>query len=100
MVYSLSVSGVIDRLVVLNSSPYWGQVNSSYVFSLGSLGGFSSVSWTIVAGSLPPGLTLAANGAITGTPTTAGTYSFTARATDSGNPPQTDSANLSILINP
>jgi hypothetical protein len=100
MVYSLSVSGAIDKLIALNSSPNWGQVNGPYVFSLVSVGGFGSVSWTIVSGSLPPGLTMATNGLISGTPTTAGTYSFTARATDSGNPQQTASVNLSIQINP
>jgi large repetitive protein len=48
---------------------------------------------------LPPGLTLnSATGTISGTPTNNGTYSFTARVTDSGNPAQTDTQALSIRI--
>src|SRR5207342_744656 len=52
-------------------------------------------------GSLPAGLTLtAATGAISGTPTTAGTSSFTVKVTDSGSPATTASANLSITVAP
>lgn len=40
-------------------------------------GNVSSVtSWTVSSGALPPGMTLGSNGAISGTPTTAGPYSF------------------------
>ena len=39
------------------------------------------VRWSLASGSLPAGLTLDANGAITGTPTATGTASFNVRAT-------------------
>ncbi len=39
----------------------------------------SSEVWTVVVGPLPPGITLASNGALSGTPTTVGTYAFTLR---------------------
>jgi hypothetical protein len=35
--------------------------------------------WTLIAGSLPPGLTLVANGGIAGTPTAIGSFNFTVR---------------------
>jgi hypothetical protein len=38
--------------------------------------------WKVVSGALPPGLTLASSGAITGTPTKTGTFDFTVQATD------------------
>ncbi|WP_157603010.1 RCC1 domain-containing protein [Rathayibacter sp. Leaf299] len=38
---------------------------------------------TVVAGTLPPGLALAASGRLTGTPTTAGTFTFTVQARNS-----------------
>src|SRR4051794_9683014 len=41
-----------------------------------------AVTWAVTVGALPPGLTLAADGTITGTPTTVGTFSFTATVTD------------------
>ena len=55
-------------------------------------GGTTPFTWVIEAGSLPPGLSLATDGAITGTPTARGTYEFTLRVTDSGTPP--DAAQL------
>jgi Putative Ig domain len=46
-------------------------------------GGVQPYTWSVVAGALPPGLTLS-NGenTISGTPTTAGTFTFTVRVTD------------------
>ena len=45
-----------------------------------------SWSWTAAGGSsLPPGLTLAANGAIGGSPTTAGTFNVVVKVQDSGS---------------
>lgn len=41
----------------------------------------TGVTWSLAGGSLPAGLQLNANGTVTGTPTEAGTSSFTARAT-------------------
>ncbi len=43
--------------------------------------GFST-SYAVVSGTLSPGLTLNADGTITGTPTTVGTYAFSIRATN------------------
>lgn len=39
----------------------------------------------MTSGSLPPGLSLSSSGALTGTPTTVGTYSFTITATDASS---------------
>jgi hypothetical protein len=41
----------------------------------------SPATWSVVDGQLPPGLALAANGVIAGTPTAQGAYGFTVRAT-------------------
>ncbi len=45
-------------------------------------GGTAPYTFTIVSGSLPPGLTLSPSGAISGVPTVAGVYSPTIRALD------------------
>jgi FtsP/CotA-like multicopper oxidase with cupredoxin domain len=63
-----------------------GGVNVAYTTTLAATGGNGSYTWTRTAGTLPPGLTLAANGTISGTPTTANTYNFTVRATDTQTP--------------
>ena len=55
-----------------------GTVGASYSASLQASGGGGSYQWSVTAGQLPPGLSLGSSGAITGTPTTAGTFGFTA----------------------
>jgi hypothetical protein len=53
----------------------------------------------VTSGALPPGLNLAgATGAISGTPTLAGTFNFAVRVTDSVG--GTANAALAITINP
>lgn len=47
-------------------------------------GGSGSYTFAVTSGALPPGLTLAADGTLSGTPTQAGTYSFTVTVTDTG----------------
>jgi hypothetical protein len=62
-----------------------GQVDVGYNSALVASGGTRNYSYSII-GSLPSGLALnATSGFITGTPTTAGTFSFTARVTDTGS---------------
>ena len=58
-----------------------GTGGTSYSQTLTAAGGTAPYTFNS-AGSLPPGLTLAPGGAITGVPTTAGTFSFTVTATD------------------
>ena len=59
-----------------------------YAAQLSAANGIGAVSWTLASGSLPPGLTMDSSGAIAGTATTNGSYSFNVTATDSGTPPQ------------
>jgi hypothetical protein len=81
-----------------NSLPN-GTLNASYAATLAASGGSSPYTWSILSGSLPAGLNLNPNsGAITGTPTTEGTFSFTARVTDVSNPQQSTTKALSVSI--
>jgi hypothetical protein len=57
-------------------------VGVSYSRTLTAVGGKPDYSWLIESGSLPPGLSLAQTGSISGTPTTAGTFNFVVRVTD------------------
>ncbi|MBP7797706.1 MAG: IPT/TIG domain-containing protein [Thermoanaerobaculaceae bacterium] len=76
-----------------------GTVGAAYSQSLTATGGTTPYTWTISAGALPAGLAITGN-TITGTPTTAGTFSFTLRVRDASNPTQ-ETAELpcSITVN-
>ena len=70
--------------------------NTAY---LAAAGGVQPYTWSYT-GSLPPGMTLnTSTGQLTGTPTSIGTFNFTAKVTDSSSPTQSATANLSISIN-
>ena len=61
-----------------------GQVGVFYERGLFPLGGTPPWRWSHVGGTLPPGLTVQASpGRVRGTPTTAGTFTFTVRVDDS-----------------
>jgi hypothetical protein len=60
-----------------------GSVGTAYSQTVSASGGTPPVTFAVSSGSLPTGLLLnSASGAITGTPTTAGTFTFTITATD------------------
>lgn len=73
-----------------------GNIGSPYFSYLLASGGYSPYTWSLLSGSLPGGLSVDDNGSISGTPTTAGTFSFSVLVTDEIG--GTDSANLSIQI--
>jgi DNA-binding beta-propeller fold protein YncE len=78
-------------------SPPSGVPNTAYITTLAASGGTAPYSWSIMAGTLPAGLSLAAtSGVISGTPTASGTTNFTVMVTDSSS--QTATQTLSILI--
>ncbi len=60
-----------------------GIVGTPYSQLLAANGGDGVQVWSLAAGALPPGLSLSSEGLIAGTPTAAGTASFTARVADS-----------------
>jgi hypothetical protein len=63
-----------------------GEVGVAYApVGLSATGGVQPYKWTISDGALPAGLTLASDGAVSGTPTGAGTFAFTVQVADAGN---------------
>jgi len=57
-------------------------VGTAYSQTLVASGGTAPYTYTVSAGTLPPGLTLSGAGQLAGNPTTAGSFSFTVTATD------------------
>ncbi len=98
MIYTLSVSGVLEPLTFNGNLPWGGVIGTPYSQTLYAGGGLGTITYSIASGALPPGLALAANGTITGTPTTAGKYSFTAQASDQSTPPQVVTRLMTIGI--
>jgi hypothetical protein len=80
-------------------------VGTPYSQTLSATGGTGSYTFSVSAGALPSGLTLnPATGALTGTPTAAGSSNFTITATDSssatGSRSYAFSVNAGISVNP
>ena len=73
-----------------------GEVDTTYNQTLGATGS-ETITWSLASGStMPAGLTLNSDGTITGTPTTAGQFTFTATATNSAG---SDSKEYELTIN-
>lgn len=68
--------------VSLSESAPDGQVAVPYSYTFTATGGTAPYTYAVTAGALPDGLSLAAGGALTGTPTVANTFAFTVTATD------------------
>ena len=77
--------------------PY-GTQGEAYTYTLQASNGEGPYSWQLTSGNLPGGLNLASSGQISGSPTTAGIYTFTVEVTDNQN--ATASRDLSIQIFP
>jgi hypothetical protein len=73
-----------------------GLVGVPYSLALASAGGVPPTSWSLVSGSLPPGIGLSSSGVLSGTPTTPATYNFTVGVNDSDSQSATQSFSLAI----
>ena len=90
---------VINPLAITTTTLPHGIVGVPYAASLTATGGTGPYTWSLASGSLPNGLGLAPNGAITGTPTgPPGSSAFTVTVTDASSPMQSTSKALTIVI--
>ena len=81
--------------------PPGGQVGVGYSDQLSVSGGTAPYTWSVSAGSLPPGLSLGStSGLISGTPTTTGNYAFTVRIVDADGQSDTRPATITIVGSP
>jgi len=97
--YSISVTSG----VAITSSSTWttATVGTAYTFTLTASGGAGTpYTWSLQSGStLPPGLSsIPSTGAISFTPTTAGTYNFTVQVADNGST-STSTQAVTLVIN-
>jgi hypothetical protein len=95
---SITVSGSTPALSITTTSLPAATRGTGYGQGLSATGGQTPYTWSVSSG-LPPGLSLNPSvGSIFGTPTTAGTYSFTVTVRDSSSPQKTASQGLSIVV--
>ncbi len=96
MAFQLTVN---PALTITTASPLpTAIVGSGYSATLTANGGLPPYSWTVQGTGLPPGLTLSTGGVLSGTPTTAGNYSFTAQVSDSYTPTQQATRSFSLTV--
>jgi hypothetical protein len=81
-----------------------GTEGAAYSQNLNSSGGITPYTYSYFSGTLPPGLSISfvntTTGKVSGTPTAAGTFSFTFQAIDSSAPPQGYTEQLTVTILP
>jgi hypothetical protein len=95
-------AGPVDTtLRIVSTSPLTeGTVGTTYSVQLNGAGGTGTRTWSLASAStLPAGLTLSSAGLIAGTPTTAGTTTFSVLLQDGSTPPQTTSRSFSLTVN-
>ena len=89
-------SGSVTPVAIVTNSLPAGTVGTAYSATVIAAYGTTPYTFALTTGTLPAGLTLTANGAIAGTPTTAGPSSFTVTVTDAGS--KTASASYTLTI--
>ncbi len=72
----------------------WGQLYSQSLSQTGALG---APTYAVTAGALPPGLTLAANGIVSGTSTSLGTFNFTVTVSDASGCAGSQSYTITVI---
>ena len=81
----LSMTVASTALTLDTASPLAGGLRGlAYSAQLAASGGTPSYTWSVISGSVPSGLSLGSTGALSGTPTAAGVFGFTAQVADSG----------------
>ena len=96
---SITIAQPAPLAIVTTTLPP-GTTATAYNTSLIAAGGIAPYTWAVPTGQLPPGLTLAQNGTISGIPILATTTpdQFTVQVTDSGVVPSTLTQALSITV--
>ncbi|MBZ5667969.1 MAG: Ig domain-containing protein, partial [Acidobacteriia bacterium] len=97
--YTLAISSTSSLSITTASPLPGGTVGVAYSQTLAASGGTPSYSWSVTAGTLPGGLSLSSGGALTGRPTSAGTFTFTVQVSDSKSATANKQFSVTVIAN-
>ncbi len=83
-------------LQITNAGLPQGQQGNIYGEAFNATGGTPPYSWSISAGTVPPGIAMNGNGNFVGVPSTAGTFNFTVMVKDAGSNMATGNYSLTL----
>jgi hypothetical protein len=75
-----------------------GQAGVAYSQMLSATGGSGDYTWSVASGELPAGVALGASGTVAGTPSQAGTATFTVRVADAADSSMAAAATLTLRV--
>jgi hypothetical protein len=85
-------------LVLATAAVAKASLGVPYATQLLAIGGVGTDAWSIVNGSLPPGMGLSSSGVVSGTPTGSGSYLVTFQVRDSQVPAHTATRTITITV--
>jgi hypothetical protein len=99
-VLNFAIASNPNSVHITTSSLDTATQNIAFSDTFAAAGGNGSYTWSLATGALPTGITLSSAGVLSGTPTAAGTFSFTVAVQDSATPPGSSSASFVLTVNP
>lgn len=94
----MSVTITPTRLAIATTAHGSGPISGTSSAVLSATGGSGRYSWSLVGGSLPPGMHLDNTGRLIGMPAARGTALVTVRATDTSVPAQFEDAQITVVV--
>ncbi|NVN97281.1 putative Ig domain-containing protein, partial [Candidatus Nomurabacteria bacterium] len=82
-VFTVNILSSVLSITTASSLPSYTVSVAQYYNQLSASGGSGSYTWTLLSGTMPPGMSLTATGQLWGPVTGPGTYTFTIQVTDS-----------------
>jgi Putative Ig domain len=96
--FSLTIApATASSLAITTTSLPQGSLNLPYLQTLAATGGVPPYAWSLSSGTLPTGLSLFSSGAIAGTPTLVGVFTFTVSVTDSASNSAAQMLTITVL---